>query len=251
MEFLHNHARLIHRAISPKTVLTISSGAWKLSGFGFAISSYQASDDLANVPAFHYAEYDVEDSILLLQPSLNYTAPEMVQSRGSPAGPVSDIFSFRCLAYHLIAHKPLFDCHNNMEMYTSSLTYLTNGAFTSIPSELVPDMQIMLSTNESFRPTALEFTGSPFFGDDTRLRAFRFLDHMLERDNMQEFEFLKALSDMMEIHAEQLVMIIISMLTRIGHSQFCSRPSLRQYSQKEILKLMLVMPSKLKRLHEP
>ena len=219
-------------------MLTISSGAWKLSGFGFAISSYQASDDLANVPAFHYAEYDVEDSILPLQPSLNYTAPEMVQSRGSPAGSVSDIFSFRCLAYHLIAHKPLFDCHNN-------------GAFTSIPSELVPDLQIMLSTNESFRPTALEFTGSPFFGDDTRLRAFRFLDHMLERDNMQKFEFLKALSDMMEIHAEQLVMIIISMLTRIGHSQFCSRPSLRQYSQKEILKLMLVMPSKLKRLHEP
>ena len=106
----------------------------------------------------------------------------------------------------------------------------TNGAFTSIPSELVPDLQIMLSTNESFRPTALEFTGSPFFRDDTRLRAFRFLDHMLERDNMQKFEFLKALSDMMEIHAEQLVMIIISMLTRIGHSQFCSRPSWRQYS---------------------
>ncbi|KAF9609206.1 hypothetical protein IFM89_014047 [Coptis chinensis] len=39
-------------------------------------------------------------------------------------------------------------------------------------------------------------TGSPFFRDDTRLRALRFLDHMLERDNMQKSEFLKALSDM-------------------------------------------------------
>ncbi|KAL5989632.1 hypothetical protein ACLOJK_010525 [Asimina triloba] len=38
--------------------------------------------------------------------------------------------------------------------------------------------------------------GSPFFRDDTRLRALRFLDHMLERDNMQKSEFLKALSDM-------------------------------------------------------
>jgi Mn-containing catalase len=28
------------------------------------------------------------------------------------------------------------------------------------------------------------------------LRALRFLDHMLERDNMQKSEFLKALSDM-------------------------------------------------------
>lgn len=196
LEFLHNNARLIHRAISPETVVITSSGAWKLSGFGFAISSDQASGDLANVPAFHYAEYDVEDSILPLQPSLNYTAPELVRSRGSPAGSASDIFSFGCLAYHLIAHKPLFDCHNNVKMYTNSLTYLTNEAFTSIPPELVPDLQRMLSTNESFRPTALEFTGSPFFRDDTRLRALRFLDHMLERDNMQKSEFLKALSDM-------------------------------------------------------
>ena len=38
-----------------QTVVITSSGAWKLSGFGFAISSDQASGDLANVPAFHYA----------------------------------------------------------------------------------------------------------------------------------------------------------------------------------------------------
>lgn len=44
--------------------------------------------------------------------------------------------------------------------YTNSLTYLTNEIFASIPSELVPDLQRMLSTNESFRPTALEFTGT-------------------------------------------------------------------------------------------
>lgn len=74
----------------------------------------------------------------------------------------------------------------------------------------------------------LIFAGSPFFRHDTRLRALRFLDHMLvrffqfsllalrnvnmqilelkflmmclpflqERDNMQKSEFLKALSDM-------------------------------------------------------
>lgn len=61
-------------------------------------------------------EYDVEDSILPLQPSLNYTAPELVRSTASSAGSSSDIFSFGCLAYHLIARKPLFDCHNNVKM---------------------------------------------------------------------------------------------------------------------------------------
>ncbi|XP_057972943.1 SCY1-like protein 2 A [Malania oleifera] len=196
LDFLHNNARLIHRAISPENVLITSSGAWKLAGFGFAISADQTSGDLANVQAFHYAEYDVEDSVLPLQPSLNYAAPELVRSKASSPGCFSDIFSFGCLAYHLIARKPLFDCHNNVKMYMNTLTYLSNEAFSSIPPELVPELQRMLSANETFRPTALDFTGSSFFRDDTRLRALRFLDHMLGRDNMQKSEFLKALSDM-------------------------------------------------------
>ncbi|KAL6210161.1 hypothetical protein ACLB2K_021098 [Fragaria x ananassa] len=196
LDFLHNNARLIHRAISPENVFITSSGAWKLGGFGFAISTDQSSGNMANVQEFHYAEYDVEDSVLPLQPSLNYTAPELARSKASSAGCSSDIFSFGCLAYHLIARKPLFDCHNNVKMYMNTLSYLSSEAFSSIPSELVPDLQRMISTNESFRPTAIDFTGSPFFRDDTRLRALRFLDHMLERDNMQKSEFLKALSDM-------------------------------------------------------
>lgn len=196
LDFLHNNAHLIHRAISPENVLITSSGAWKLGGFGFAIPTDQASGDLPSSQAFHYAEYDVEDSILPLQPSLNYTAPELVRSKSPSAGCSSDIFSFGCLAYHLIAHKPLFDCHNNVKMYMNTLTYLSSETFSSIPQELVPDLQRMISTNESFRQTAMDFTGSPFFRNDTRLRALRFLDHMLERDNMQKSEFLKALSDM-------------------------------------------------------
>ncbi|XP_061339411.1 SCY1-like protein 2 A [Gastrolobium bilobum] len=196
LDFLHNHAHLIHRAISPENILITLSGAWKLAGFGFAISASQISGDSSNVQAFHYAEYDVEDSVLPLQPSLNYTAPELVRSSMSSAGCSSDIFSFGCLAHHLIARKPLFDCHNNLKMYTNTLTYLSSDAFSSIPSELVPDLQRMLSPNESSRPTAMDFTGSPFFRNDTRLRALRFLDHMLERDNMQKSDFLKALSDM-------------------------------------------------------
>ncbi|KAL2326517.1 hypothetical protein Fmac_025575 [Flemingia macrophylla] len=195
LDFLHNHAHLIHRAISPENILITLSGAWKLAGFGFAISS-QTSGDSSNLQPFHYAEYDVEDSVLPLQPSLDYTAPELVRSTASSAGCSSDIFSFGCLAYHLIARKPLFDCHNNVKMYMNTLTYLSSDAFSSIPPELVPDLQRMLSSDGSSRPTALDFTGSPFFRQDTRLRALRFLDHMLARDNIQKSEFLKALSDM-------------------------------------------------------
>lgn len=43
--------------------------------------------------------------------------------------------------------------------YMNTLSYLSSDAFSSIPSELVPDLQRMISTNEAFRPTAIEFTG--------------------------------------------------------------------------------------------
>ncbi|KAJ8526428.1 hypothetical protein K7X08_028905 [Anisodus acutangulus] len=195
LDFLHSNARLIHRSISPETILITSNGAWKLGGFGFTISVDQAAD-LSNMQAFHYAEYDVEDSIIPLQSSLDYTAPEMVRSKTSSVRCSSDVFSFGCLAYHLIARKPLLDCHNNVKMYMNNLNYSSSEAFSSIPQELVPDLQKMLSANEALRPTAIGFTSSSFFRDDTRLLALRFLDHMLERDNMQKSEFLKALSDM-------------------------------------------------------
>ncbi|MQM09482.1 hypothetical protein Taro_042357, partial [Colocasia esculenta] len=80
--------------------------------------------------------------------------------------------------------------------YMNSLTYLSHEAFSIIPPDLVTDLRRMLSLDETSRPSASDFTGSPFFRNDTRLRALRFLDHMLERDNMQKSEFLKALSEM-------------------------------------------------------
>ncbi|XP_042422130.1 SCY1-like protein 2 [Zingiber officinale] len=194
LEFLHTQARLVHRAISPESIFITSSGAWKLGGFGFTVPLDQATSGSAQI--FHYAEYDVEDAALPIQPSLNYTAPELVRNNATSSGSPCDIFSFGCLVYHLIARKPLLDCHNNVKMYTNSMTYLTSETFSAIPLELVVDLRRMLSMDESSRPSALEFTGSSFFRDDTRLRALRFLDHMLERDNMQKSEFLKALSDM-------------------------------------------------------
>ncbi|KAJ4821320.1 kinase family with ARM repeat domain-containing protein [Rhynchospora pubera] len=196
LDFLHNNARLIHRAISPETVFITSSGAWKFGGFGFSINQDQASAGLTSAQQFHFSEYDVEDAVLPLQPSLNYTAPEMVRNRGSIITSSSDMFSFGCLAYYLVAKKPLFDCHNNVKMYTNTLTYLSSDTFSNVPNDLILDLQSMLSMEETSRPSASDFMGSSFFRDDTRLRALRFLDHMLERDNMQKTEFLKALSNM-------------------------------------------------------
>ena len=58
----------------------------------------------------------MEDSVLPLQPSLNYTAPELVRSKSPSVGCSSDMFSLGCLAFNLVAHKGLLDCHNNVKM---------------------------------------------------------------------------------------------------------------------------------------
>lgn len=42
----------------------------------------------------------------------------------------------------------------------NNLNYLTSESFSSIPQDLVPDLQRMLSANEASRPSALDFTGN-------------------------------------------------------------------------------------------
>ncbi|KAI5396738.1 hypothetical protein KIW84_062824 [Lathyrus oleraceus] len=78
----------------------------------------------------------------------------------------------------------------------NTLTYLSSDAFPYMLSELVPDLQGMFSLNDSFRPTVMDFTGTQFPRNDTRLRALCFLDYLHERGNIQKSGFLKALLDM-------------------------------------------------------
>ncbi|KAJ7546397.1 hypothetical protein O6H91_08G038400 [Diphasiastrum complanatum] len=185
----------IPKELKGLVVFVTSSGAWKLGGFGHAINLDQVGADANSGPAYHYPDYDVEDFLMPLQPYLNYTAPELTRSQGTTRT-TSDMFSLACLSYHLLARKPLIQCKNNLRTYASTVTYLMNENFSALPSELVPDLRRMLNVDVPSRPSAIDFTGSPFFRDDVRLRALRFLDHMLERDNMQKAEFLKALGNM-------------------------------------------------------
>ncbi|KAG6553544.1 hypothetical protein Mapa_004457 [Marchantia paleacea] len=193
--FLHNNAHLIHRAISPEAVYITSSGAWKLAGFGFAISAEQSVNDSHGGPAFHYPDYDVEENVMPLQPLLEYAAPELSRP-GSAARTSTDVFGLACVAFHLITQRSLLQCNNNLRTYTNTLTYLSSENFVGLPSDLLQDLRRMLNADELARPSAMDFTSSAYFRNDTRLRALRFLDHMLERDNMQKSDFLKALGEM-------------------------------------------------------
>eukprot|EP00897_Mesotaenium_endlicherianum_P003546 jgi/Mesen1/3219/ME001865S02420 len=200
LSFLHNNAKLVHRAISPETVFVTAGGAWKFGGFGFAAFCNEAG--VVNAAdgdvAFHYPEFDVDSPALPLQPLLNFCAPEVTRgaSSSTTAGEVrtnADVFSLGLLAYQLVTKRQLLSCQNNLKTYMAKVSFLSGEPLPGVPPDLLGDLWGMLALDASARPSALAFGGSQYFTDDMRLRALRFLDHMLERDNLQKTEFLKAL----------------------------------------------------------
>lgn len=67
IQFIHNETKLVHRNISPHSVVLNSHGIWKIFGF-----DYCASNEDAN----RY-DYNPNQNILAI-PSLEYSAPECV-----------------------------------------------------------------------------------------------------------------------------------------------------------------------------
>lgn len=65
----------------------------------------------------------------------------------------------------------------------NTLAYLSNEAFSSIPPELIHDLQRMLSANESIRPSALDFTGNTWIISVSRPCHFLYVKQQKEKKN--------------------------------------------------------------------
>ncbi|CAI7741671.1 unnamed protein product [Closterium sp. NIES-53] len=200
LSFIHRNANIIHRGINPETVFITKNGGWKLAGFGFSVPADQQPDP--DEPAFLYPDFDVDDQVLPLQPLLDYVAPELTRrptiNRSSAAASRDalasvDVFSLALLAFQLIARRRLVHANNNLRTYNNRVGGLRTESLAGIPMELETDLRRMLASEPAARPTASEFAASPFFTEDMRLRALRFLDQMIGRDNNARVEFLKSL----------------------------------------------------------
>lgn len=132
------------------------------------------------------------------QPDINYLAPELVVQPGcgTTATPAVDIFALGAVLYELFTHTQLLPCGPNDVMgYRSRVSALGLADMHRIPAQLQPLLRGMISPSAHARPSALSFAGSAFFQDDPQLRALRFLDNMLSRDNLAKAAFLKDLSN--------------------------------------------------------
>ncbi|KAK9916801.1 hypothetical protein WJX75_007226 [Coccomyxa subellipsoidea] len=194
LHFLHTEANQVHRALCPHTVFITTKGAWKLGGLSLSSPAFITTETTGVIPV-SYRDSSMERFMRYQQPPLAYVAPELANADGQTAassiGTAADIFSLAAFAYEVLAGKQLLPVQFDLDDYNGRLASLHQAPMEGAPVSLRPTFQAMLAQSPSLRPPAVSFTAAGYFQEDMLLRAVRFLDTMIQRDNLQKAAFLK------------------------------------------------------------
>lgn len=108
LAFLHNDVKLLHKNISPETIIINKQGAWKIFGFDFCVHNEGQANNQTFWPFIEYSSLVPS----VAQPSLNYMAPEVVLTQSHSTA--SDIFSLGMVAFtlHSPVHQPIMPCND-------------------------------------------------------------------------------------------------------------------------------------------
>ncbi|CAG9857020.1 unnamed protein product [Phyllotreta striolata] len=192
LAFLHNDVKLLHKNISPESIVINAQGAWKIFCFDFC----SLNSNPPNLPASYPFEAYSPTVPSVCQPNLDYLAPECIISlKHSPA---SDMFSLGMLAYALNSpdrkcFKPLRDLHQ-FKSRAQELSSLTTGRMQFVPDELREFVRLLLNVTPDARPDAHQFIKIPYF-DDVGIKTLIYLDSVLQWDNLQKSRFYKGLPE--------------------------------------------------------
>ncbi|XP_036311640.1 SCY1-like protein 2 isoform X2 [Pipistrellus kuhlii] len=153
LSFLHSSVKMVHGNITPENIILNKSGAWKIMGFDFCVSSTNPSEQ---EPKFPCKEWDPNLPSLCL-PNPEYLAPEYILSVSCETA--SDMYSLGTVIYAVFNKgKPVFEI-NKQDIYKSFSRQLD---------------QI------------------PFF-DDVGAVTLQYFDTLFQRDNLQKSQFFKGL----------------------------------------------------------
>uniref|UniRef100_A0A8I3WN94 SCY1 like pseudokinase 2 n=1 Tax=Callithrix jacchus TaxID=9483 RepID=A0A8I3WN94_CALJA len=153
LSFLHSSVKMVHGNITPENIILNKSGAWKIMGFDFCVSSTNPSEQ---EPKFLCKEWDPNLPSLCL-PNPEYLAPEYILSVSCETA--SDMYSLGTVMYAVFNKgKPIFEV-NKQDIYKSFSRQLD---------------QI------------------PFF-DDVGAVTLQYFDTLFQRDNLQKSQFFKGL----------------------------------------------------------
>ena len=190
LSFLHNSAKMLHRNISPESVMINDQGAWKIAGFEYCLAS--CTTEAGQDPCWQVPQYD-HGQPPELYPSLDYTAPEYASLE--TVGPAADMFSYGMLAFAVHNKKPLFASNRNWGVFKrncSELKSVSASRYQEVPPELRDYLKLLLSTAPDLRPSPDQIQQLPYF-EDFGVKTLNNLDSQFQWDNLQKSQFYKGL----------------------------------------------------------
>ncbi|KAJ3612211.1 hypothetical protein NHX12_020487 [Muraenolepis orangiensis] len=171
LSFLHSGVKMVHGNLSLENIILNKSGAWKIMGFDFSISSINPSD-------------------------AEYLAPEYILSVSCDSA--SDMYSLGVVMHAVFNEgKPVFRVskHDIFKSFSRQLDQLSSMSATmlnQIPKEVRDHVKMLLSVAPNVRPDADQMTKIPFF-DDVGAMTLHYFDSLFQRDNLQKSQFFKGL----------------------------------------------------------
>uniref|UniRef100_A0A8C2DZS3 Protein kinase domain-containing protein n=1 Tax=Cyprinus carpio TaxID=7962 RepID=A0A8C2DZS3_CYPCA len=192
LSFLHSGVKMVHGNLCAENIILNKSGAWKIMGFDFSISSSNPSDA---EPKYVCKEWDPNLSPLCL-PNPEYVAPEYILSVSCDVA--SDMYSLGVLIHAVFNEgKPVFkvnkqDIFKSFSRQLDQLTHLSPGVLSQIPEEVRDHVKMLLNVTSNLRPDADQMTKIPFF-DDVGAMTLQYFDSLFQRDNLQKSQFYRGL----------------------------------------------------------
>ncbi|KAL2775812.1 SCY1-like protein 2 isoform 3 [Daubentonia madagascariensis] len=199
---------MVHGNITPENIILNKSGAWKIMGFDFCVSSTNPSEQ---EPKFPCKEWDPNLPSLCL-PNPEYLAPEYILSVSCETA--SDMYSLGTVMYAVFNKgKPIFEV-NKQDIYKSfsrqldQLSRLGSSSLTNVPEEVREHVKLLLNVTPTVRPDADQMTKIPFF-DDVGAVTLQYFDTLFQRDNLQKSQFFKGLPKVLPKLPKELCLNII------------------------------------------
>lgn len=192
LSFLHGGVKMVHGNLCLENIILNKSGAWKIMGFDFSISSTNPSDA---EPKYTCKEWEPNLPPLCL-PNPEYLAPEYILSVSCDS--VSDMYSLGVVMHAVFNEgKPVFQVnkHDIFKSFSRQLDQLSNispALLNKIPEEVRDHVKMLLSVTPTVRPDADQITKIPFF-DDVGAVTLQYFDALFQRDNLQKSQFYKGL----------------------------------------------------------
>ncbi|CAJ1054744.1 SCY1-like protein 2 isoform X2 [Xyrichtys novacula] len=192
LSFLHSGVKMVHGNLCPENIILNKSGAWKIMGFDFSISSTNPSDA---EPKYSCKEWEPNLPPLCL-PNPEYLAPEYILSVSCDSA--SDMYSLGVVIHAVFNEgKPVFqvnkhDIFKSFSRQLDQLSTMSPALLNKIPEEVREHVKMLLSVTPNVRPDADQMTKIPFF-DDVGAVTLQYFDSLFQRDNLQKSQFYKGL----------------------------------------------------------